>query len=257
MKRLLAIALLVFCGLQAVETDTFSDILTLVDGDCLLVCDIDNTLVRPAQYLGSTQWAWSYVKNLESKGLSRADALAEMNRQMKPILLCSKSVLVEECIPSVISELQTRGATVMGYTSRDPYWGFVTTDALRGVGIDLTVTAPESDLGDAAKSKMIEGILLTDGGAEKGKELARFLVSMDPLPRRVVIVDDRHKSLQKTLWAIQDACLDVEVVGVWYRGGDEWYRNFDPQLTEIQLKHFGCIVSDEDALMLLEANLSQ
>ena len=145
----------------------------------------------------------------------------------------------------------------MGYTSRDPRWGFVTTDALRSAGIDLTLTAPRSEMDEEAQSVFIEGILLTDGSSEKGKELARFLGNMKKLPRRVVIVDDRNKSLQKAIWAIQDADLDVEVVGVHYRAGEEWYRNFDPQLTEIQLKHFGCIVSDEDALMLLEANLSQ
>ena len=257
MKRLLAIALLVCGGLHAVETDNFSDLLDLVDNDCLLVCDIDNTLIRPAQYLGSTNWSWSYVKKLESHGLSREDALAEMNAQMKPILLCSKTELVDQRIPSVIADLQVRGARVMGYTSRDPHWGFVTTDALRGVGIDLTLTAPCCSVDDEAKSDFIEGVLLTDGLAEKGQELARFLEGMEKLPRRVVIVDDRNKSLQKTLWAIQDAGIDVEVVGVWYRAGEEWYRNFDPQLTEIQLTHFGRIISDEDALKLLEANLSE
>ena len=257
MKRLLAIALLVCGGLQAIETKNFSDLLEFVDHECLLVCDIDNTLIRPAQYLGSTQWSWSYVKKLEGNGLSRENAIEEMNAQMKPILLCSKAVVVDQRIPSVISDLQLRGTAVMGCTSREPHWGFVTTDALRRVGIDLTLTAPKCALSEEAESAFIEGILLTKGTAEKAIELARFLEQMEVLPRRVVIVDDRHKSLQKTLWAILDAGLDVEVIGVWYRAGEEWYRNFDPKLTEIQLSHFGRIISDDDALKILEANLSQ
>jgi Protein of unknown function (DUF2608) len=254
MKRLLSFALLCSCALRAdvIETYDFAELLTVVDERCLLVCDIENTLIRPGQYLGSMAWALGYVKKLEGLGLSHENAMAEMSALTKRVLLCSNSWLVEERIPSVINHLQAQGTAVMGCTNRMPSCGFLTSDALAQEGIFLSLTAPEVR-GDVKGGVFIEGVLYAEETGEKGHALAALIERLGV--KRVVIVDDRYKSLQKVLWALEE--LEIDVTGVWYRAGERWYADFDSRLAEIQLTHFGRILSDEDAEKLLLANVSR
>jgi hypothetical protein len=47
------------------ECSTIRDVIAEIQPDTLVVFDIDNTLLRPCQMLGSDEWFYYYIKKME------------------------------------------------------------------------------------------------------------------------------------------------------------------------------------------------
>jgi len=148
MKRLMA-GLILFSGLlggvsapaAVLERGSWRDVASLVDQGTLVVFDIDNTLVQPAQSLGSDQWFTYVMKSYVERGMPKEDALAKTLAFWRRINEVTRVVPAEPETPLFMRRLQDRGIRVMALTSRSTDVVDLTERHLREAGYDLTRTA--------------------------------------------------------------------------------------------------------------------
>src|SRR5262249_25249503 len=98
---------------KTIEIQQMRQILPAVTANTMVIFDIDNTILRPAQTLGSDQWYGYEVKRLTSTGMPEDRAIsiaiaAWMNVQTKTAVLP-----VEAATPQLIQFLQKNHVPVM------------------------------------------------------------------------------------------------------------------------------------------------
>ncbi|MBS0622295.1 MAG: DUF2608 domain-containing protein [Verrucomicrobia bacterium] len=256
--RLLSLFVAGVLSANIVVTSDFMEVLSWVKEDTLVVLDIENTLIRPSHYLGSTSWGWAYVDHLKGQGYTKEQAQEETRALMKEIVQQSDYVPVQPQIPGVVNQLQTLGLEVMGLSNRPPSWGFATTDGLASVGIDLLKTAPVQGtfvMPHREDLQFIEGTLYISDMGDKGEGLIDFLEIVARRPARVLFVDDRLRNVERVHAALVRA--GIECVAIHYNGAVEWKRKYDSAIAAIQLKHFGKILSNQEAEKLLAARIEK
>ncbi len=241
---------------EIIQVDDFAEVVEHVDESTALFLDIDNTIIRPKQWLGSTPWGWAHIKKLQREGYSRERAEVETNALMKRLQLISEYVPVESKIPRIVGELQKKAQLVMGLTHRLPQWRYVTADNLLSCGIDLSI----ANVGEASfrmskgeEVALFEGIIFVDKMADKGLALKLFLESQDELPERVVFADDNYRKLREVESAMGQ--LDIPFLGIHCRIGKWWKERYDGSLAEVQLRYLDTILSDSDAQKLIDAGV--
>ncbi len=240
---------------QIVEVNTFREVVDYVDRDTMLFLDIDNTLLAPAQSLGMTKWGWNHVTRLEGQGYSREEAMHQTHILFDRIYELSPVCLVDEEIPQIIRELQSRKVTLFGLTGRDPFNAFVTSDQLQACGIDLTQSPLKKvgaiELATSKPSMFIEGILFTGMKVGKGETVLAFLKVLGErhAKPKIVMVDDRRTYLDDV--ARELARSEYDFVGIWYRGGEQQERTYRQDGADMQLRYLERILPDEVAEKIL------
>ena len=91
--------------------------------DILLVFDIDNTLLKMTQNLGSDQWFnWQYYSCLKGKQPSFcvADSMQKLLQIQEYLFALAPMLPSQPEMPKLIQKLQARGMKVIALTSRGP-----------------------------------------------------------------------------------------------------------------------------------------
>lgn len=212
----------------------------------LVIFDLDNTVMKPAQMLGTHMWYDGLVKGYLKEGLSEEDAhkraIAFWNRVHK----ISSMVPVESGGPKFIRLIQ-KGHMVMALTARDPRFHWDTFRQLLEVNVDFRSrpAAPDGLTLDLPKPAAFHNGVLFAHGNPKGEVLKQFLDKAGLKPARIVMIDDKRYNLESV-----ESSLSIPFVGLRYGGADADEKNFDPRIAEIQGRHFGRILSDDDARRL-------
>lgn len=191
--------------------------------DVLLVLDIDNTLLKMNQQLGSDQWFnWQYDNCL--KGTPQyfcvGKTMSELLDVQEKLFALSKMEASQEDFPKLISDLQSKGFKIIALTSRGPEYRNSTERELNRNGYnfikssigqghaglyqpyliahfknfglnkyDLRVAKLKSD---ARKVSYMNGIMMTSG-LNKGIMLKTLLHKTNSKPKLVLFVDDHSK----------------------------------------------------------------
>lgn len=218
----------------------------------LVVFDLDNTVFREVQMLGTDEWYTDEIKTLREGGLSRDEADIRLEGLNMAIKSATHMKLMEPEIPNLIAKLQGRGVRVIALTARHPNLATSTLRHLAGFGIDFSLTAPRC--GDLSDVKYQKGVLFTAGGT-KGKVLSDFLATANFLPPQVAALDDRVHHLNSYVEILQD--LNIESRLIHYLRVDE-ERPYDRRIGRLQAQHFlktGVILSDREAEIELASDL--
>lgn len=216
----------------------------------LVVFDLDSTLMRPAQQVGSEHWEEYLANKWIAAGVCEAEAsrraqdcwlTVQHRTQMRP---------VETKAPSIVSQLQQQGHQVMGLTARSAHLAFRTHDQLTSMGIHLS---PCEFLDVPLRLNLApcvgyqSGVLFA-GYESKGKVLTHFFYLATSFPEKVVFVDDKKTHIYEVgLW-MQERCVDY--VGMLYRAVDPAHVN--PDIAAVQWRFMHEILSDEAAAVLLK-----
>lgn len=257
MKKALVIFYISICTIafsSINEIRQFKEVLNYIQPNSLVICDIDNTLLEPAQLLGSDQW-FTYRRNQKiEEGFTNHQAIEHALIEFLGIQNCTKVNPVEPSTPSVIDTLQAHEEIlVMGLTTRGIGLSFTTAKQLNSIGIDLVHKSPTYDeihFMNPRGNIFRNGILFTSG-THKGTSLFKFFNKIDYAPEHIVFIDDKLLHIKE----VQAECErnGVSFVGLRYGFLDEKVKNFSPEIVEVQMKEFGKIMSDQEALLLIDS----
>lgn len=240
-----------FCAHSLVfESNLLSDILKHTDNNTMVILDIDNTLIEPAQSLGSDQWAWDRVSTLCKQGLIQQDAIQQTSNEWYVVHLLTKVKTLESNTAEVIDALQKQGYPVIALTTRRPRYMEITFRELKDVNINFT-----NDFINSCKftyNNMIyeNGITFISIENRKGAALKELLQQMVHLPEKIIFVDDKLSHVKD----VEETCaqLNIDFVGVRYGAADAHVASYNSRIAEKQLSLFNQILSDDEALLLLQ-----
>ncbi len=228
------------------ECSSIQDVIGEVRPGTLVVFDIDNTILRPAQVLGSDEWFHYYLMKMKLEMADQSQAFIQAVDLLHSIYFVTQVKAMEECTADVLHSLQNKGVTMMGLTSRSPPVANISIRHLKSLGIDMNLTAPTHacfSLIDIPETLFFQGVLFTNGKSKKNA-LSAFFKQISWKPKKIVFIDDRRKYLEEAN-AYEDEGL--EFVGLRYNLADAYVNTLDPQICEIELQSFLSLMSDRAA----------
>jgi hypothetical protein len=181
------------------EIKSVSEILLPKEAEkTLVVFDIDNTLIKLNQELGSDSWFYHRFHELVSKGMQEHQALQKAIHEFNAIQNLSKYELVERAFIDLFAQLDERQFNYMGLTIRGFDLSCRTIHQLHDIGIEF-----DSGLMDSApcfidnKSYLfwMGGVVFTFG-KNKGEAICKFLDTISKDFDHVIVVDDKLHHLQ-------------------------------------------------------------
>ena len=239
-KILFLASLLVTIQSQAkiIESNKLSDVNKYVDKNTVVLWDIDETLLRTPQYLGSDPWLKYHIGNLEKKGLCKSNAL-DYSMYLQLIIYRSlRMKLVDNSAPVIIKNLQAKNIHTMAVTHRAIFVMKKTIKQLKRAGIDFSkdpLFNKNLDLSEKYIGKSTLGILFT-GDNPKGKILFSFFKKVGYKPTKIIMVDDELKNLQDIEREAKKH--GVAFIGIRFSKLDTWKKKFNRILGEKQLHDF-------------------
>lgn len=201
----------------------------------LILLDIDNTIAQPADtYVASDQWVSYHMAKKMNDGLSAREAWLAIKNLYVTLQHLIDLTLVEESIPQIIQELQSRGITVVIISARLPEIAHRTMEQLYKLGIYLNPTAfwHEEIIGESTPSYYYtNGFIFCDGN-NKGKVLESIMKHAHRSYKKIIAVDDKEKNLHDIKNILSSS---IEFVGIRYGYLDSVVTQFDSIQAEIDL----------------------
>ncbi len=238
------------CQGVILETQDVTQVLEHVESGALCVFDLDNTLVKPPQHLGSDPWVTHAVERSLKQGKSLQDAIHQLVTNLVEIHSHTVMQIVDARSLDVLEQLKARGIPCVGLTKRDPRLGSRTLEQLKELGIGFYPILKESVFKNLNGSFYKEGVIFAGPGIDKGPALLAYLKKFKLQPTCVVMIDDKNSYLQEIEKTLQ--AHKIPFVGMRYGALDETLKAFNSEVADLQLEHLHKILSDEDALHLLQ-----
>lgn len=250
----LIIAAITLSGLANAATFEINDmkqILPYVQKNTLVIFDIDNTILRPVQTLGSDQWYSYEVKKLVSSGANETQAIETVIRPWIQVQKKTAVMAVQPLTPLIIQSLRRNEISVMALTSRPVELTDTTLSQLKSISAEIPFNPYAKNgfiVGGDASTLFARGILFVGPKNVKGMILRQFLQENRVKPSRIIFVDDKAKHVQ----SVETALLGtgIEYFGFRYGAADPIVQNFDSKIADRQLQIFqssGELISDQAA----------
>lgn len=226
----------------------------------VVVFDLDNTVFREVQDLGTDEWFSYILHEMTTAGLTRDEIMQTLTPLNGAIKYKTRMRLMENEVTEFIDGLQKRGVITLALTARHPSYADSTVRHLAGFNIDFrrssfaaetlaNFTVPRSP----RKFRYMNGVMFC-GGAKKGLVLKHILLQSGHIPRRLAAIDDRIDHIESYVETTQD--LGFQGVLIHYlRILEE--TPFEPEIARVQLMVFnklGLILSNERAQEFHENN---
>lgn len=229
-----------------VESNHMSDLIQYITPDTLIVLDIDNTVLEPAQSLGSDQWAWDRVKKLKGE-LSEREAIDQTSKEWCEVHSITKVRTVENSTADLIQCLQSNKHALIALTTRRPIYAEITLRELHDLGIDFSQTSlPVKNCDFSGRNILYkEGIAFISLENRKGEVLKEMLKNNEYHPQTIVFVDDKLAHVKDVAKACTE--LDINYIGLRYSAADRSVGSFDRETAETQQYYMNHILTDREA----------
>lgn len=225
----------------------------------LIVCDIDNTLLRATQHLGSVAWGDHTIAELVAKGISSEDAEEIENILWKTVQPLVKVQNVDPETPLILESIQNKGFLIFGLTARCPNEADYTIKQLLSVGINLGKLKPQYTFECLSKEVKrplyTQGILFGTPFNKKSQILFKFLDENKVFPECIIFIDDKLSHVED----LSKACHErnISFFGIRFSGADEHVKAFNHEIADLQWTLFPAPVSDTQAEKILMAARKQ
>ncbi len=211
---------------KVIESNRYADVLQYVGEGTLVVTDLDNTVIRPAQTIGSDQWGMNVIAKLKKAGLPDKEAKDIGVSMFATVQSNSKVRTVEVTTISNLHRAIEQGSLLLGLTARPLYLVDVTMKQLKSVQFPL--------LGSGFRSTPATGVIeqnkviFVGPHLNKG-EVLREYIKKDEYKniRRIVFIDDKLHHAQDVDKALSNSGL--EVISIRYGAADAWVKSFDEE----------------------------
>lgn len=243
MKLFLVLSLLFITNAwssEYLETKTFNDVSAKIQElrtkysprDILIVLDIDNTLLRSKQALGSDQWfEWQSQAITNRTSEASYATFDDLLKAQAGMYQLGSMLLTEQILPQLIAGLQKGGHPMFLLTSRSPglrnvterellknqLW-FAATSIARGVPNEFV--EPPFKL----PVSFMNGIFMT-AGHHKGEAMDYLVKKSGRRLKAIVYVDDLERHT-KRVYEVMSVKPDLEVVTFRYGQEDERVDTF-------------------------------
>ena len=166
----------------------FADNIDSIDDDTLLVCDIDDTLLQPDTWIGSTEWFDWQCNLLQNEPMSKYLVASSFKKLIKILYQLYQNIKMVPCESSIVEQNILHKFDTIFLTARDACTHDITETHLKS---HFTWTAPhiEAFQNKIPGTKFINGIGYTSG-QNKGELLFHILKHL-PKYKRVIFVDDK------------------------------------------------------------------
>jgi len=254
MYRLLSLLFIFATSLHAeiIEIMHIDQIYNYLKPNTLVVFDIDNTLIEPVQSVGTDQWFHHRIAYWIDRGMEPELALEKALADWMAVQNISQVKLVEPNTAKIVRHLQDRNFVVMGLTTRGLGMSTRTNQQLASVGIDLSKAAPSKDdiFFMNQRGNLFRGGTLFTANTHKGSALFKLLDQLDLQPKMILFVNDKQSHIVSIEeWAIK---RNIPFIGLRYGHLDEKVKKLNLDVCDIQLEHFGHILSDDEAYEMLK-----
>jgi hypothetical protein len=223
---------------QIYEITSIKEVLHYLDATKkqIVVFDIDNTLLCPAQDLGSDQWISNLIKEKTSTGLTNQEAWEQMLSLYCHIQKFTTLMPTEDNLINSIHQIETACNHTICLTARSLCLADLTLKQI--FNNNLFFQVPEIDhtrLNLPDDSIYQDGVLFC-GNNCKGLVLIKFLEVCHYKTTTIIFVDDKLYNLQ----AVQKqlANTNIQFIGLRYAGCDARIARFDAQQTNQDLVQF-------------------
>ncbi len=241
---------------KIIETTTIETVIPLIDEDTWIVVDLDNTVFEGKQALGHTEWFYDKAYALVENGMSLEAATRECYPDWVEIQkICPVKPVEAAFIPALKEALQ-RKIVIMGLTHRQPSLADSTIRQLGSLDWSFHSCAPVSStlvVPSSTPTLYTKGILFTGEYNKKGEIFVRFLSLIDEKPKKMIFIDDKRSHVEDVEKAVTDQ--GIECIAVHYRAIECADKVYYPEIAEFQMKFFKTIMSNEEALLLMQAGL--
>jgi Protein of unknown function (DUF2608) len=263
-KILILICVCIFSNCAAldaliVETPHFSEIKKYVTPKTLVLLDIDDTLLIPAQTLGTDVWFLYRVEQHKANGIPHPMAFEKALAEWESIRHVTKVKIVEAGTEKIVEELQKDSLMVMGLTTQGLALATRTIQHLNSLNIDLSKTAPSSEDHYFINGHGVlyrAGVLFTSG-TPKGTALLKLLELVNYYPSHILFINDKATHLKDVEQALQDKNIDF--VGLRYSYSDKRVADFNRTIADIQwqFSSFNYLISDDEAEEIMRQSNAQ
>lgn len=232
------------------KSNNLQDILNYLDPKALFVFDIDHTLIEPQQSIGSTHWERHLAEKLIQQGFTHHEANIRAFHQWRTLQHITRVQPVDIGIHDILKQIHGLNIPTMGLTARDKTLSELTFDQLASVQLDkaFNLIYDSTDLVGNYPCHFHQGAVFC-GFNKKDAGLELFLNHIRLKPQKIIFVDDQQSHVDELKYYSEK--YQVDYVGMTY--GASGLHRFDPKIAEIQEKHLPKLISDREALDLLEA----
>lgn len=222
-----------------------------LDATCLVVFDVDQTLITPTDALVNFSGMWQstrlyylYVK------ATRDFFLSNLEWYFNTAFFSANYKLVDKKTPLLIRRLQRKKVKVIALTSCPT--GYHATlgdkkiedwriDQLKRCKINFSRTSPYQknilfpELSTKHPPLFKKGILFANRSTRKGELLREFLYRISWKPRLIIFVDDDHQNVQSVVSAMEKE--KIECIGLHYTKAKHSFPTIDYTIAEKQIAH--------------------
>jgi hypothetical protein len=181
------------------------------------------------------------------------EALGQVIPCYLEVMAFSQMQLVDPAIPDLLHNMQKSQVPMIGLTKRAPVLATRTLEQLVPLRISFSHTANfdgQVVFEELNRTEFREGIIFVAQGIDKGAALLAYLHKLEKMPSQIVAIDDKLSHIRDIAGTIEP--LGIPFIGIRYAGADEKVRRFNPKIADVQLEHFRRILSDEQALHLMQ-----
>ncbi len=254
MKTLLFLSLFMISHAWAKvsELKSYSDIdLTSINSNTLVVFDIDNTLIRQDQMIGTHQWG-DYMKARAIKKGMTPEAAGQLQHKAFAELQSSVSVVpVEESAKTLLQYLQVQNIPHFALTARPAVIMNITLEQIEILNHDFSKGFPEQIDTQILESYLHEGVIFS-GETPKGELLKKIIANSKIKPNKIVFIDDRKYNLDSVETSLEG--MPFELVSLRYGAADPIVATFNSQIADLEYSFFkvdGILISDTEAASLI------
>jgi hypothetical protein len=236
------------------ELQTYADFdFNQIDERTLVIFDIDNTLIRQNQMIGTHQWG-DYMRNRAiEQGLTPDDAKALQHRVFGEVQPYVSVVPVEKSVVSLLRNLQKKGIPHFALTARPFHIADVTLRQIQILNHSFAKNFPEQIDPHALGKHLREGVIFS-GEVPKGELLKRIVANSIAKPTKIIFFDDRRYNLESIETSF--AGDPMELVNLRYGAADSVVETFDSKLADLEysfLHEDQILISDEQAIDMISS----
>jgi hypothetical protein len=214
----------------------------LTHKNCLVIFDIDNTLLFPKTDLGSDQW-FSHMVEVQTKlGVDINIAIKTVLPLYFHVHFNIDLVPTEPELDTKLAQIYTRCHHAICLTARSLPLVPATLAELAKNNLEFPANPyahmfpqPEHSF-DLSHPHMYKNNVLFCGLNDKGTVLLAYLDHINYKPDLIIFIDDKAKNITSVELAVKQR--KIEFVGLRYAGCDQKVQDFDHAVTQQELQEF-------------------
>lgn len=212
---------------KIIESDEISVVKELAGKNDAILCDLDNTLFTSKEIIGSSMF-WDHIvnKTMETFSINKQSAMAKISKLSKALKAESGIQPVDSNAPKVLSELESEGHIVVGFTARSTVSASITTAQIKEAGYKLkglgSEVIPLAQEGSEVIASYQSPVVYAGSRLTKGDVLKKLATKVHLTG--IVMLDDLRENLE----SMQQTCkeLSIPFTGVRFSKLDPLAKNF-------------------------------